>query len=521
LALGSLACGGGGEIDEKDVQLGDVRAAQPATLRDGGEPVTGTVVRRGADGRVLSRTDYQGGLPTGKLLEWYESGQQKTERTVKPEQRPAGMVLISVGRERSWCENGTLERDWDYDAEAKPIGTHREWTCSGKLLGEAEFPAGGFKRWQEQANGETTLIEEGTRTAGGQLDGVHRTFSPDGKPMLVESWKDGQLDGTYEKYVADGTLAESGRYEAGKRVGEWRQRLGRDEVLWDYDPANFIAADSAGPLMQAAGIDPDEQYGRLVEYQVDAAKITELVKQGGVDLKKKLDVSRTPSAEFKTRNWTYPYVRASRAATPLLRELGADPKASDSNQRSRLHYCLNSLYQTCNPADVEELIALGLDVKQADSAGNTPLHLLMNLSQIPEAPGGARWRKATLADFEPTLKALLAGGADVDAVNHDGVTPLVLSLHGQMWDVAVFLVDKTQKPAFTTTEGHNLVHLAFVVPGTSQIDLELTDGRRVYVERAVAKGVDPRQNLGGDTSLAEIARRNGATELAAFLDQLK
>ncbi len=352
LALGALACGGGGEIDEQEVQLGDVRAARPATLRDGGEPVTGTVVKHGADGRVLSRTDYVDGLPTGRLEEWYENGQQKTDRIVKLEQRPLGMVLVPAGRDRRWCENGTLSGDADYDAEGARVGTHREWTCSGVLLGEADYPAGAFKRWQELASGEVVLIEEGTRLESGQLDGAHRSFFADGKPMIVENWKDGQLDGTYEKYAADGTLAESGRYEAGKKIGEWRQRLGREEIVWDHDPANFVSPEFAGPFMQAAGIDPDEQYGLLVEYQVDAAKLSELVEQGRVDPKKKLDVSRTPTSEFKTRNWTYPYVRASRAATALLRELGADPKAIDSSQRSRLHYCVNSLHRTCSPADV-------------------------------------------------------------------------------------------------------------------------------------------------------------------------
>jgi len=521
LALGALACGGGGEIDETEVVLGDVRSARPTTLRDGGELVTGTVVKRAADGRVLSRTDFVEGLPSGKLEEWYESGQQKTERTVKLERRPAGAVLVSVGRERRWCENGTLERDWDYDAEGKHVGTHREWTCAGTLLGEAEFPAGDFKRWQEVAGGEVVLIEEGTRLEDGALDGEHRSYFPDAKPMLVETWKDGQLDGVYEKYHADGTLTESGRYEAGKRVGEWRQRLDRNEFLWDYDPNNFIAPEYAGVFMQAAGIDPDEQYGRLVEYQVDAAKIRELVEQGHVDVKKKLDVSRTPYSEFKTRNWTYPYVRASRGATELLRELGADPKGIDSNQRSRLHYCVGSLHRTCALADVEELIGLGLDAKQADSAGNTALHLLLINDQVPEVPGGARWRQATLADYAPIMQVLLAAGADVDAPNHDGVTPLVLALQGRMFDVAAFLLDKTSNPGFTTREGYNLVHLAFVVPGTTQIDLELTDQRRAYVERAVAKGVDPGQKLGNDAPLAEIAQRNGAPELAAFLTQLK
>ncbi len=153
--------------------------------------------------------------------------------------------------------------------------------------------------------------------------------------------------------------------------------------------------------------------------------------------------------------------------------------------------------------------------------GETPMHLLLKANQVPEVPGGARWRQATLADFEPVLQPLLAAGAGVDAVNHDGVTPLVLALYGQMWDVAVFLLDKTSNPAFKTKEGYDLVQLAFVVPGTSQIDLELTDGRRAYLERAVAKGVDPHQKLPGDATLVEIAQRNGATELAEYLTRLK
>ena len=170
---------------------------------------------------------------------------------------------------------------------------------------------------------------------------------------------------------------------------------------------------------------------------------------------------------------------------------------------------------------MKELLELGLDVKQADSAGNTPLHLLLQFHQVPETPGSRRWRQATLADFEPLMQMLLDAGADVDAQNHDGDTPLVLALHGRIWDVAGFLLDKTQNPTFTTKEGYNLVHLAFVVPGSNQLELDLTDERRAFIERAVAKGVDPRQKLGGGSSLVEIAQQNGANELAEYLTQLK
>jgi ankyrin repeat protein len=170
---------------------------------------------------------------------------------------------------------------------------------------------------------------------------------------------------------------------------------------------------------------------------------------------------------------------------------------------------------------VKELLELGLDAKQADSAGDTPLHRVLQYSQVPESPGAARWRQATLADFQPLLQMLLDAGADVDAQNHDGDTPLVLALNGRLWDVAAFLLDKTENPTFTTRQGYNLVHLAFVVPGTTQVELELTDGRRAFVDRAAAKGVDPRQKLPGGDTLVEIAQQNGANELAEYLIEVK
>ena len=330
------------------MNAGDVLRAQPATLRDGGEPVTGTVVKRNSDGSELSRTDYVDGFPTGKLEEWYESGQKKTERSVKLEKREVGSVLVSVGSERHWCENGTPQSEKEFDAEGKPVGRHQEWTCGGKPLLLAEYPAGEFKRWQELAAGDTVLTEEGTRAESGHLVGAHRSFYADGKPMLVEHWKDEQLDGDYERYNADGTLIESGRHAAGKKVGDWRLRLGRDESSWTTTPTTSSAPSTrerhagrrhrprravrgAGGLSDRCGEDhrlrPAGSGGREEEAQREPHAL-QRVPDEELDLPVRARVARGDSA---------------------LRELGADPKAIDSSQRSRLHYCINSLFSTCGP----------------------------------------------------------------------------------------------------------------------------------------------------------------------------
>ena len=128
LALSLTACGGG-EIQENEVRLGDVRSGTPTALRDGGEPVTGLVVRKGAGDKVLAETEYKDGFPEGVMREWYDGGQQKSELNVRLGTTPRGQDLVDVGTRRSWCENGTLREERDYDADGNPQGTHKMWTC--------------------------------------------------------------------------------------------------------------------------------------------------------------------------------------------------------------------------------------------------------------------------------------------------------------------------------------------------------------------------------------------------------
>ena len=499
-----------------------------ATMHEGGAPVTGTVVTRNGNGQLVDETQYKDGFPNGRLREWYDNGQPKLEQDVKYVDRGQyGGALETVGEHKTWCENGTLSADLPHDADGKPKGEHQTWSCDGKLLSQATMPDGEFRKWAEVKNGNPVLVEEGARVESGQLDGEHRMYDANGTVVLVENWSNATQNGDYKRLNANGSIAEAGRYENGKKTGTWIVSYGNNvNQYWDYDPADFNKQEYVAAFMQAAGIEATGQSGPpiLRDYQVDADKIRYYVKQGLVDPKKKLNLDiNTRYNEFKSHIWTYPYVQASRDALPVLIELGADPKAIDSNNRTRLHYCVESLYQgTCTAADIKQLLALGIDANQGDATGKTALHLLMNYYQVPdETSRYGQKRLAKLADLMPMIQMLLDAGADTDAQTYEGLTPAMLALQAKMYDVAGALLEHSKNPRQTDKQGFNLIHHAFLVPGmNNQFSLELTDDIRTFVELAASKGVDPRAPIGDGQSLVDLAEQNGAIDLAQYLKQL-
>lgn len=526
--LAALTACGKTEIDSSAIHAGNVLGKRAATLRDGGEPVTGVVVTLDSKGQRINETEYKDGFPLGRMSEWYPDGKPKLERDVRFIDRGQnGGGLETIGAHKAWCENGTLRIDQPHAADGKPTGEHKNWNCAGQLLMQASMPAGKYRRWVEVAGGEPLLAEEGTRIESGHFDGEHRMYGPDGQITLIETWKDKVQHGAYKSLRADGSIAKEGRYENGKMVGLWKESHGNSVyTYWDYDAANFTKQEYAAAFMQAAGIEMDTRpfLQPLRDFKVDADKLRYYSKEGLVDVSKKINLdTNTRYNEFKSHIWTYPYIRASRDALPVLVELGADPKAVDSYQRSRLHYCIASLYgETCAHEDIKQLLALGIDAKQADHSGATPLHLLMNLHRVRDKSSRyGQVRKATLDDLQPTLQALLDAGADPDAQNSAGMSAAMLALQGGMYDVAGALIERSRNANLADKQGRNVIHHAFLVPGLNQYQLDLTDERKAFVKLAVSKGTDPAQTVGDNISLVELSKRNGAVEFAQFLTELK
>jgi len=527
VAAGLLSGCGGGTYDSTEIVKGRDWQGEVTTVKDGGKPLTGTVVTKNFKEDVIEETRYKDGFPDGVAKTWYDNGQLKSEAEAVYDEK--AKRAHPIGTARAWCDNGTLKSESQADKDGKAIGQYKTWTCSGKLLSVTTYPYGEHVSAQELENGDVVVTQTGTTVAppegksGGMFwVGEHKQFNNlDGKPVLVETWVNGQLDGPYERHDLVGDGGESGTYAAGKRVGLWTRTMNGGRIVTDYDPANFANPQYTGPFMQAAGIDPSgggaTQPGR--EYKVDLDKLRYYVSEKLIDPTKKIDLSgggRSQDGTFSSTWWTYPYIRASSGALSLLVELGADPKAVDSSGLSRLNYCMYSITrpEICSLAEIQRLLGLGLAADQTDKGGDTPLSVLIYNAN-------AYWGATPPETLNAVAKVLLEAGANPDARNMKGWSPLQTAVLQKRFDTATLLLEHSKNPASTTKEGLNLIQLAFLSQDKQQFYFKLDEPTRAFVTLAVSKGVDPNQKTEGMGTMKEIAQQSGAIDVAQFLSSLK
>jgi antitoxin component YwqK of YwqJK toxin-antitoxin module len=523
VAFGFLGGCGGGTYDWNDVVQGRDWKGEVTTLKDGGKPVTGKVVKKNANGDAVEEVEYKDGFPSGMSRAWYDNGQLKSESEVVYD--PQYKRRRQVGTSHTWCDNGTMKSESVSDKDGKAVGKQQAWTCSGKLLNLSTQPSGEYLVAQELENGDVVVTEQGNLIPppegknGMFWVGEHKQFNSNGKPLLVENWVDGKLDGPYEKWDFQGNPEQKGTYAAGKKVGTWVRYLNGFGTEYDYDASHYMDPKYAGVFMQAAGIPPNvAQNYPLQDYKVDLEKIKYYAAQNLIDLKKRINLGgQQQGDEFVATYWTYPYVRASRGALDLLVELGADPKAADSSGRTRLHYCVVSLMgnAACSPEEVQRLLGLGIAADQADQHGTTPLNDLIYNSTTYYQGGVPPERLMAVT------KLLVDAGANPDTKNSTGWSALQTAALYKKFDVATLLLEHSKDPAATTKEGLNLVQLAFLSPDKQQFYFKLDDPAKEFVKLAVSKGVDPKQKAGEMGSIQEIALQAGAMDVAQFFTSLQ
>ena len=139
-----------------------------------------------------------------------------------------------------------------------------------------------------------------------------------------------------------------------------------------------------------------------------AGKVPKRKARAGVD-----EYGRTPLH--------YAANEGNQALCSQLLTAGADPDAQDDNGWTPLHFAAQA-----NSATVTEaLIEAGANVELQDSFGNTAL-----FRAVFESRGDGS-----------VIQALRAAGADANALNRAGVSPLVLARTIGNYDVAKFFAD--------------------------------------------------------------------------------
>lgn len=186
----------------------------------------------------------------------------------------------------------------------------------------------------------------------------------------------------------------------------------------------------------------------------------------------------------------------------MLLDAGADPAKPSSTSVYPLH--ITVMQTNCTPC-LKMMLDAGADVNMKDSAGSTPIQVLCDFSmsremrrelfgkavsaiegygmKVPEWYGNMPdERNGTSVDM---LDLLLAKGADVNAPNAAGYTPLVMALKGGKNDLALALLQAGADPKINSE-----VKLGPKKVTYNPINLAAEKGTLEIVKLMVEKGVD-------------------------------
>ncbi|MGA9827749.1 MAG: ankyrin repeat domain-containing protein, partial [Rhodanobacteraceae bacterium] len=222
-------------------------------------------------------------------------------------------------------------------------------------------------------------------------------------------------------------------------------------------PATPPNADpSVNPLLPA-----DMSPGELDAALLAAARAGR-VEQGLVALQQGADPNTLPSADDQDQRSVL-IVVVTLADLRLLRALIA--KGADVNRR---HGGITALIAATRdsyrgrPEAVMTLLANGADPRLADADDSTPLHHAARCA-------------------EPEVAALLVdSGAQIDAVNREGVTPLGVACMGRHWPVATFLLTRGASPS--PADAVPALHLAAAVDEDDPAGIALLTGHKTGID---------------------------------------
>lgn len=203
-ALSGLAAlsGCGSEYDSSEVKIKKEGGSEYAALfteKESGEPITGTVAFKGNE-RIYQTVEVVDGKANGEWIKYYDEGSVHIRTTLKDGQH--------VGVMTEYCTpfnaKGKTLAITDYTStEVK----HQKFHCGAEVL-VSEYSTikgttkrtGVSKEWAV-VDGEQVLKSVETYNNEGVQDGLAEEYMPDGRLMVSMTYKNGEIDGPYKRYL--------------------------------------------------------------------------------------------------------------------------------------------------------------------------------------------------------------------------------------------------------------------------------------------------------------------------------
>lgn len=462
--IGLILTGCGG-YDAKDLKSSDGDRFNPGSRyaeRDGGKPANGSVTRTEngvktlefsvkdgrADGKWVAH-DEQGNLTQDLELRAGEfTGTSTVYCSSKGDEKKPSMTIVVKSGVRTDttfdCATGfSLRQTVKIDDPGTP--NHR------RTVGEQ-------KAWQI-VEGKQVLrgVERYASDGSGKLEGVSEVYFPSGVIGVRKAYKAGELSGRSEEYyqLEDGTsrLAEVSNYVAGQRSGEqlryfrapWPEgtvKERQDIVDGNEKTLTTFTSGQANVYERSLNNGNNYQLTKLLQgnQQGYANQVADLQGLEYLLTNSKVDVNAPLDQDGKA-----PIHVVAENAYDLIVKLGADASKQSFNGQNRLMHCLNNDIN-CS-ADHVLRLADEPAAKQVDLYGNTPLHLLCRSAKFMGFREDMRADERLLSlaakqdvnakDYQGKtalhycvkknpqfIDALVAAGADLDAADYAGITPM-------------------------------------------------------------------------------------------------
>lgn len=194
--------------------------------------------------------------PVQRIVQEYENGQPKTAFEAK---MLGGRNVIQHGLCEEYYLNGQTQKRGRYEY-GKKVGEWTFWDKQGQVRKQGsydkdkqegrwqKFRSDGSLEWIEcyqngLAHGEWEAYRENGKTVlwrrsyrAGERHGTWTNFYPDESPHTLETYVDGELNGTARSWDTQGNVIGEGEFRNGKRHGRFRTYSGgqlSQEAIWN------------------------------------------------------------------------------------------------------------------------------------------------------------------------------------------------------------------------------------------------------------------------------------------------